>query len=156
MFFFWNSPKYDFTGIYTASDVAKYIICKCSLDGEPISNLQLQKILYYIQKDFLQIHHRALFADEFEAWPFGPVVRSIYNKYCGFGSMTIYDDQVIEPQFSEEEKKCIDSIVENKRSISPWKMVEDTHAEGKAWDLVFRDGMGYKNIIPKDVIIAHG
>ena len=39
--------------MYTAMDLAKYIVSKCYYDGCPISNLQLQKILYYIQKEFL-------------------------------------------------------------------------------------------------------
>lgn len=34
--------------MYTALDMAKYIIDKCTKDRSPISNLQLQKILYYI------------------------------------------------------------------------------------------------------------
>lgn len=37
---------------YKAIDIAKNIINKCTIDKHPISNLQLQKILYYIQKDF--------------------------------------------------------------------------------------------------------
>lgn len=31
--------------MYTAMDLSKYIVSKCIEDGEPISNLQLQKIL---------------------------------------------------------------------------------------------------------------
>ena len=40
--------------MYNAIDLSKYIVSKCVKDGHPVSNLQLQKILYYIQKDFLQ------------------------------------------------------------------------------------------------------
>ena len=40
--------------MYNALDIAKYIITKCNKDGFPISNLQLQKILYNLQKFFLQ------------------------------------------------------------------------------------------------------
>ena len=36
-------------GLYSAMDIAKYIIDKCIDDEMPISNLQLQKILYYLQ-----------------------------------------------------------------------------------------------------------
>ena len=39
--------------MYTAIDLSKYIVSKCIHERQPISNLQLQKILYYIQKDFL-------------------------------------------------------------------------------------------------------
>ena len=37
--------------IYHANDIANYIISKCENDGAPISNLQLQKILYYVQRE---------------------------------------------------------------------------------------------------------
>ena len=40
--------------MYSALSMAKYIIDKCTKDEYPISNLQLQKILYYIQREFLQ------------------------------------------------------------------------------------------------------
>ena len=40
--------------MYVALDLSKYIISKCVRDGHPISNLQLQKILYYIQVYFLK------------------------------------------------------------------------------------------------------
>ena len=38
---------------YNAIDLARYIISKCSKEQCPISNLQLQKILYYIQVEWL-------------------------------------------------------------------------------------------------------
>jgi uncharacterized phage-associated protein len=48
----------------------------CGTDQHPISNLQLQKILYYIQKTFLE-NGMVAFDDEIEAWKFGPVVPAV-------------------------------------------------------------------------------
>ena len=59
-----------------ALDVAKYMVTKCVQDKCPISNLQVQKILYFIQKDFLQNGSEA-FSDDIEAWQFGPVVPEV-------------------------------------------------------------------------------
>ena len=39
---------------YDALELAKYIVTKCIKDGCPISNLQLQKTLYFIQRQFLK------------------------------------------------------------------------------------------------------
>lgn len=44
----------DGDDMYSALDIAKYIISKCNRENCPISNLQLQKILYNLQKAFLQ------------------------------------------------------------------------------------------------------
>lgn len=52
---------------YKAMDVAKYIITKCARNEHPISNLQLQKILYILQKEYLQRDQKCLFFDDFEA-----------------------------------------------------------------------------------------
>ena len=47
---------------YSAVDLSKYIVYKCITDGRPISNMQLQKILYYIQREFLK-NDRIAFAE---------------------------------------------------------------------------------------------
>ena len=74
--------------MYKAIDVAKYIVNKCIDDGYPISNLQLQKILYFIQRYYLQKDDQ-LFDDDFEAWQFGPVIPAVYYKFCGQGVISM-------------------------------------------------------------------
>lgn len=39
--------------MYRAIDIAKYVVTKCVRDSHPISNLRLQEILYYLQKNIL-------------------------------------------------------------------------------------------------------
>lgn len=75
--------------MYKALDISKYIINKCVNDNIPISNMQLQKILYCIQRECLQLYKKEMFVDEIEAWPFGPVVPEVYYRYCGFGANPI-------------------------------------------------------------------
>lgn len=155
----WNkvfNSEYDMSGKYSASDVALYLIQKCVEDGKPISNLQLQKILYYIQKYFLQEKKYALFSDDMEAWQFGPVVSEIYWRYCGFGSSEIFEVNDSKVTFENDEKKSIDSILEEKRAMKPWDLVGDTHKEGKPWSIIYRNGRGNKQVIPKGVIAQYG
>ncbi len=38
--------------MYNALDVAKYIITYCKKNQKPISNLKLQKLLYFVQSQF--------------------------------------------------------------------------------------------------------
>ena len=61
---------------YVALAVAKYI-----LSLRPMTNLRLQKTLYFIQVAFLLTRERGIFDDEIEAWQYGPVVPSVYNEY---------------------------------------------------------------------------
>lgn len=55
---------------YNAIDLARYIISKCSKEQCPISNLQLQKILYYIQVEWLSKNNEPLFNNDICAWQF--------------------------------------------------------------------------------------
>ena len=146
----------NLSGFYTAMIVAEYIVSKCSLDGHQISNLQLQKIMYYVQLHFLKEKRHALFSDDIEAWPLGPVVRRVYYRFCGFGAMPIYYTQLHSSRIDEQHLSIIDRITVEKRVINPWDMVDDTHEPGKAWDRVYRDGKGYKEVIPKEWIVKYG
>lgn len=141
-------------GDYQAIDIAKYIIGKCTADNQPISNLQLQKILYFLQRKYLKEQGRPLFSDEIQAWQFGPVVPEVYYQYCGFGSRTIGMDYdvTLDPQ----DKVLIDEVVEEKRSKKPWELVEETHAPDKAWAQIYEDGAGNRQEIPMPLIRTKG
>ena len=140
--------------MYNALDLSKYIVSKCIEDGQPISNLQLQKILYYIQKDFLQRDEIA-FSDDIEAWQFGPVVPNVYYYYCGYGAMPIsISKETFE--INKSDSPYIDKIVEQKRELNPWDMVAETHKEDGAWAKIYRKGLGNHSVIPTDLIKAVG
>ena len=139
--------------MYSALNIAKYIIDKCMGENCPISNLQLQKILYYIQREFLRQGEQA-FPEDIEAWQFGPVVPVVYRQYCGFGGFPIriqYDVTI-----GQSFQSVIDPIVEEKRTMNPWDLVSDTHSPGKAWDLIFRNGAGDHQVIPQALIRSKG
>lgn len=72
-----------------AIDVANYIVTYCHEKGINISNLKLQKLLYFVQASFLINNLGPCFRDEIEAWDFGPVVPKVYREYRGFGSGNI-------------------------------------------------------------------
>lgn len=146
--------------MYPVLELAKYIVAKCIKDNHPISNLQLQKILYYIQREFLQKLGRKAFSEGIQAWPFGPVVPDVYYYFCGAGAMPIWicddpSEEVIQ-SIPPEERQIIDGIIETKRLLNPWDMVADTHRQGGAWESVYDDGRGNKTTIPTDKIALLG
>ena len=134
---------------YEVVHIAKYIINKCTIDQHPISNLQLQKILYCIQRDFLK-NDMLAFDDDFEAWQFGPVIPEVYYLFCGFGAIRIqmkYDLDI-----GSDYAALINPIIERKRLLNPWDWSEDINATGKAWDKVYSNGSGNHKIIPKQIV----
>lgn len=139
---------------YSALEIARYIINKCTVENSPISNLQLQKILYFLQKEYLVNKDRVLFSDEIQAWQFGPVVPEVYYQYCGFGSMAITMNYEVD--VDNEDISIIDGIVNEKRCKNPWDLVSETHVDGKAWATIYRDGIGNHSIIPTELIRTRG
>lgn len=138
----------------TAIKLARYIINKCAEDEHPITNLQLQKILYYVQREYLRKHNEPAFVDDIEAWKFGPVVPEVYYTFCYYGGMSI--DKRFEDANAVKEDiddlDLVDEIVVNKRELEPWGMVSDTHKPGSAWDKTYQKGKGNHQVISIDLI----
>ena len=63
--------------MYAAHDVATYIISEYWKRGEIITNLKLQKILYYIQGYAYRFCNMAAFSEDIYKWPYGPVVPDV-------------------------------------------------------------------------------
>lgn len=135
---------------YEAVKVAKYIVNKCTADGEPISNLKLQRILYLLQKQYLKEENRVLFSDDIEAWQFGPVVPEVYYKYCGYGSIVIR--QSYDVSINAFDMSRIDTLVERERNKELWGLGEEVYGSQSAWHEVYQDGLGSHKVIPTNMI----
>jgi len=58
-------------------------------EDDELSNMKLQKLLYYAQGHHLAKKHGALFTGEIEAWSHGPVVPSVCRAFKDFGAASI-------------------------------------------------------------------
>lgn len=65
----------------TAKDVSACLINLSHEKGTPVSNLKLQKLVYYSQAWYLAIFKKPLFVEDIEAWVHGPVVPQIFRLY---------------------------------------------------------------------------
>lgn len=124
--------------MHTATQVAKWFLAHNRIvadDGgaEYISNLKLQKLLYYAQGSFLAVNGRPLFNDEIIAWQHGPVVESVYHEYKGNGSNGIpFDEDFDFSQFSDDENELLQEVYDTFGQYSAWKLRNMTHTE-KPW-----------------------
>lgn len=121
--------------MHTASEVAKWFLAynrmnEIDAGAEAISNLKLQKMLYYAQGCFLGITGRPLFSDTIVAWQHGPVVESVYHEYKRFGSNGIeFNDDFDASGFSDEEVSILRQVYELFGQYSAWKLRDMTHQE---------------------------
>nr|DAU87370.1 MAG TPA: hypothetical protein [Caudoviricetes sp.] len=133
--------------MYSALDIAEYIVNRCALGEDPISNLQLQKILYYIQLNFLKRFNRCAFNDKIEAWRHGPVVKDVYKRYNIFGRHCIIPFVANDnsSKFKSQDKEFIDQVIDVCTRLEPWELVDRSHTKGGPWDQTF-DGTFDKEI----------
>ena len=135
----------------TALDIAKAIVDMCTSDGRPVSNLQLQNILYYLQVNALH-HGRPMFSDDFEAWQFGPVVPDVYYYYCGFGAEPVRMHYSTEIDARTEPE--IVTAVNLVRNAPFWDVSGNIQQSGKAWAAIYAGGFGSHYVIPRKLLAS--
>lgn len=64
-----------------ALDIAKYVIHQYWINGESITNLKLQKVLYYVQGYVSKRCNEPAYPQRIYNWPYGPVVPDVYYEY---------------------------------------------------------------------------
>lgn len=137
--------------MYKALDLANYIVAKCAKDGYPITHLQLQKILYFLQAYFLVNLNKPAFSDEIEAWKYGPVIRCVYNEYSCYGYSKIYEAFDCKLKFEQnEDKEVADYAIENLRRYTASELIEKSHIVGSPWYQIYYSKT--ENYIPNELI----
>lgn len=116
---------------YSVLDIANKILAKGSdinLGGELISNMKLQKMLYYMQGFHLAYFGTPLFDEEVEAWMYGPVVPSVYEHFQSYGNHGIeYSGDVI--ALTREEENLFNEVFRVYGAYSAIGLMNLTHNE---------------------------
>lgn len=137
--------------MYRALDIARYIIERCSATNRTISNLKLQKILYFVQAEFLVTKNQPCFAEEIQAWDFGPVVPDVYYTYRMFGSANIpcIGKSRVSQIISSSDKELLDGIIDECSKYSASALVEITHNQ-TPWMEAYKPGWN-NEITPESI-----
>lgn len=133
----------------TAQEVAYYLLnISCPECGDYMSNLKLQKLLYYVQGVHLAVHGRPLFDEEIKNWEHGPVVPSVYHEFKDNGGAAIIapESGFDVPEFSEEEITTMNDVYDFFGQYSAWKLRDMTHEE-IPWKSTNRN-----DVIPNELI----
>lgn len=130
--------------MYNALDVAKYVINYCNQKQQPISNLKLQKLLYFLWIEYFNKTQQYLFDNEIYAWKFGPVVPDVYYEFCAWGGLPI--EKNFDIALKDGDKSIVDVIIDKYSKLSAFKLVEKTHQQNTAWYKTFNE-IGQKEII---------
>lgn len=115
----------------TASNVAKILISFSRPSyGDGLTNLKLQKLLYYTQGSFLAITGQRLFYDDIVAWQYGPVVPSVYREYKKYEDGVIpLDDSIVYKKLSDHKMEILKEVYDIFGQFSAIRLMNMTHSE---------------------------
>lgn len=111
-----------------ASDIARYILAFFQERQDPISNMKLQKLLYYVQGWYLAFYDEAAFPEPIEAWVHGPVVREVFDRYRGYRWSPI-TEAIKAPEIPDELRRRVDEVLDVYGVETAWGLERRTHLE---------------------------
>jgi uncharacterized phage-associated protein len=117
----------EMNSVLSCFDIANYFIWLANETGSFVSNLKLQKLVYYAQAWHLAIHEIALFEEDFEAWIHGPVIPVLYQKYKQFSWHPI--DETASLNLSENVKIFLDDVSAEYFACDAYELEQMTHIE---------------------------
>ena len=117
---------------YRALTIAKWFIAWAEAEDAELSNLKLQKLLYYSQGYHLARFGFPLFSDRIEAWAHGPVVADVYHAYKCFRSDDIHLPDSDTFAWDDVDEQATDLLLQVWNTYGPvaaWKLRNMTHRE---------------------------
>jgi uncharacterized phage-associated protein len=154
--------------VYDPKAIANYFLKVAEEQGEPLTPMKLQKLVYYANGWHLAINDEPLINEQVEAWSYGPVVPSLYHEFRRFGDQAITEqafDMVTEsddpwemalvrleptiddrPNHADFARAFLDRIWETYSGYSAIQLSNETHRPGSPWDTVRKQ---YNGAIPK-------
>lgn len=115
----------------SANDVADFFLSPIDseIDGEQITNLKLQKLLYYAQGLSLAILDRPIFQEKIFHWEHGPVVNVIYHQYKRHQKSPLPAAYIEADKYQDNELYILNRVRRDYGQYSAWKLRTMTHQE---------------------------
>lgn len=149
---------------YSSKAVANKFIDVAHKHGELLTPMKLQKLVYYAHGWYLSLKCGSpLINEKIEAWPYGPVIPSIYHEFKSYGGdvITRYateidnEFQIVTPQIDNgyELDSFMEKIWEVYGKYSGIQLSNMTHEPGSPWATTWgTNGVAMNTDINDDVI----
>lgn len=117
-------------------EVANLMIVR--YDGQmEITNLKLNKLVYFAQAVSLRKHGKPLFEDAVQAWDYGPVEPMVYHAFSRFGRNVIRAPQGSVPE-SVYAAEIVDDVMTSYGKLTAFDLVRLSHRKGSAWAMAYQ------------------
>ena len=150
---------------YSAIAVAKRFLALAQQEGISLSNMKLQKLVFFSQVVALKMYGRPIHTNASLAWDFGPVVKELYDLVHKFATkdrklFSLNDPDIAEAfndveQIEDADVLGVTKAVWNRfKSWTAFQLSDLTHRPGSPWATVY--ARSQYAIIPLELIQEKG
>lgn len=124
-----------------ARTVANYMVYIMSDAFDDLTNMKINKLLYFAQGHYIAKYGKPLFDDRIEAWDHGPVVPAVYYAYKSLGDRPIkdYNPDIVD-QITPEAEEILYGVARRYGRYTASYLRNMTHAVGAPWAQVYQRG----------------
>lgn len=134
--------------------VCNTILMNSFREGVSVTPMKLQKLVYFIFRDYLKRTGKELFTEQFEVWQYGPVLPSVYSEFKSFQGYRITkfaknadgSATIVSPEGAPDVMESIEKIWKKYREKTGTELSRITHQSGSAWDKAFKRGDSFLSI----------
>ena len=147
--------------IYSAKNIANAFIQIATEHGEYLTNMQVQKLVYFSHGWYLALTDTPLVEETIQAWNFGPVITPLYNALKKYGNgfvtkplMRIDTEsrQKLEYEVPSEQSvlELLQKVWELYGHLTGGQLSSLTHLKDSPWSKTFR--VNQFGVIPNELI----
>jgi len=142
---------------YDAREIANYFLDLADNQGRQISNLALQKLVYFAHVSYLLKFLKPLTDDRFEAWEHGPVISDLYHQFKEFKDQPIKcraskidfttgERVTVTYGFQDKEIQILRDTYRTYGHLSPYQLSILSHEYDGPWYRVWHEKEGKRNL----------
>lgn len=130
-----------------ARTVANYMLYIMGDAFDDLTNMKINKLLYFAQGHYLSKYGKPLFSDGIEAWDHGPVIPAVYNAYKGCEDKPIkgYDESMLSDMTPEAEE-ILYGVARKYGKYTASALRNMTHVVGSPWGQVYEANRAHVEI----------
>jgi uncharacterized phage-associated protein len=133
---------------YDVRAIANWVLDCADAEGRSLSNLSINKIVFFLHASYLARFERPLVSAKVEAWQYGPVFREVYREFKCFSNEKITaratridpsngQTEICTVSLPSEDDTFLRKILASYIQLSPSALVDLSHQTGGPWDSVW-------------------
>lgn len=136
-----------------ALDLAAHVVNRCMDLGEPTTHFKLQKMLYILEVKSLVHSGKSLIDENFEAWEYGPFLKSVYDKYSYMAACEMLVRQKRDRELPSDQRNAIINNIDELAGMNLWELAQISMEPNTPWAKVYKKGAQVK--IPNQLMVSY-